>query len=50
MGTGVKSIHIHYSGRRILGFKKTSVEVEVSTQAFYSSKSVKVLVSKLLKV
>ncbi len=34
----------------ILGFKKTSVEVEVSTQAFYSSKSVKVLVSKLLKV
>ena len=36
---------------QILGFEKTIVEVEVSTQAFYSSKkSVKVLVSKLLKV
>ena len=28
---------------QILGFKKTSVEVEVSTQAFYLSKSVNVL-------
>ena len=35
---------------QILGFKKTFVEVEVSTQAFYSSRSVKVLASKLLKV
>ena len=33
---------------QILGFKKTFVEVEVSTQAFYSSRSVKVLASKLL--
>ena len=29
---------------QILGFEKTSVEVEVSTQAFYSNKSVKVKV------
>ena len=35
---------------QILGFKNTFVEVEVSTQAFYSSRSVKVLASKLLKV
>ena len=35
---------------QILGFENTFVEVEVSTQAFYLSKSVKVLVSKLLKV
>ena len=34
----------------ILGFKNTSVEVEVSIQAFDSSKSVKILVSKLFKV
>ena len=35
---------------QILEFKKTFVEVERSTQAFYSSRSVKVLASKLLKV
>jgi len=49
----VKSIHIHYLSRVevwILEFKNTSVEVEVSTQAFYSSRSIKVLASKLLKV
>jgi hypothetical protein len=35
----------------ILAFKDTSVEVvEVSTQAFYLSRSIMVLVSKLLKV
>ena len=35
---------------QIVGFKKTYVEVEVSTQVFYSSSSVKVQASKLLKV
>lgn len=33
---------------QVEGFKKTSVKVEVSTQGFYPSNSMKVLVSKLL--
>ena len=35
---------------QILGFQNIFVEDEVSTQAFYLSRSVKVLASKLLKV